>query len=60
MQALLGHANPNTRAHYAHITGVTEKDSMTIINNLIDTLHVDFRKLWFLLSLITILAIWQK
>nr|WP_139795927.1 tyrosine-type recombinase/integrase [Desulfocicer vacuolatum] len=44
IQALLGHANPNTTARYAHITDVVEKDGMTTINNLINTIHVDFWK----------------
>ena len=44
IQALLGHASPVTTARYAHLTDVTEKDSMSIINELINTLHVDLKK----------------
>ena len=44
IQALLGHASPTTTARYAHLTDVTEKDSMVTINELVNTLHVDFEK----------------
>ena len=44
IQAILGHANPTTTARYAHLTDVTEKDSITTINGLMDTLHVDLKK----------------
>lgn len=44
IQALLGHASPTTTARYAHLTDVTEKDSMITINELINTLCVDLRK----------------
>ena len=44
IQAILGHANPATTARYAHLTDVTEKDSLTTINELINTLHVDLKK----------------
>jgi len=44
IQALLGHASPTTTARYAHLTDVTEKDSMITINELINTLRVDLRK----------------
>ena len=43
IQALLGHAGPTTIARYAHLIDVAEKDSLTAINELIDTLHVDLR-----------------
>ncbi|MBW2742191.1 MAG: tyrosine-type recombinase/integrase [Deltaproteobacteria bacterium] len=45
IQALLGHASPTTTARYAHLTDVTEKDSMITINELINTLHVDLKKM---------------
>ena len=44
IQALLGHASPTTTARYAHLTDVTEKDSLITINELINTLHVDLKK----------------
>jgi site-specific recombinase XerD len=44
IQALLGHANPNTTARYAHMTDVTEKESLLTINQLVNTIHVNFRK----------------
>jgi site-specific recombinase XerD len=44
IQALLGHASPATTARYAHLTDVAEKDSLLVINELINTLHVDLRK----------------
>ncbi|MCP4552046.1 MAG: tyrosine-type recombinase/integrase [Bacteroidetes bacterium] len=44
IQALLGHASPTTTARYAHLTDVIEKDSRITINELINTLHVDLRK----------------
>jgi len=40
----LGHANPNTTARYAHLTQVAEKDSISTINSLVSSLHVDFKK----------------
>lgn len=42
IQALLGHASPNTTVRYAHITNVIEKDSLTTINDLVNTIHVNF------------------
>ncbi|MCP4236322.1 MAG: tyrosine-type recombinase/integrase, partial [Aestuariibacter sp.] len=44
IQALLGHASPATTARYTHLTDVTEKNSLITINELINTLHVDFKK----------------
>ena len=44
IQAILGHASPTTTARYAHLTDITEKDSITTINELMDTLHVDLKK----------------
>jgi integrase/recombinase XerD len=44
IQAILGHASPTTTARYAHLTDITEKDCMTTVNELIDTLHVDLKK----------------
>ncbi|MBW2681913.1 MAG: tyrosine-type recombinase/integrase [Deltaproteobacteria bacterium] len=44
IQALLGHASPTTTARYAHLTDITEKDSLITINDLINTLRIDLRK----------------
>jgi integrase/recombinase XerD len=44
IQALLGHANPNTTARYAQLTQISEKDSLATINSLINSIHVDFKK----------------
>jgi site-specific recombinase XerD len=44
IQAILGHANPNTTARYAHITDFTEQSSLHTINALINTLRVDLKK----------------
>ena len=41
IQDLLGHASPATTARYAHLTDVTEKNSLDTINELINTLHID-------------------
>lgn len=41
IQGLLGHASPATTARYAHLTDVTEKNSLDTINELINTLHID-------------------
>ncbi|MBK5101598.1 MAG: tyrosine-type recombinase/integrase [Desulfobacteraceae bacterium] len=45
IQAILGHANPTTTARYAHLTDITEKDSFSTINELVNSLHVDLRRL---------------
>jgi site-specific recombinase XerD len=44
IQALLGHASPTTTARYAHLSDIAEKDSLTTMNALVNTLHVDFRR----------------
>ena len=44
IQAILGHSSPITTARYAYLTDVTEKDSLTTINALMNTIHVDLRK----------------
>jgi integrase/recombinase XerD len=44
IQALLGHASPTTTARYAHLTDITEQNSLDAINALINTLHVNLRK----------------
>jgi len=44
IQAIPGHAGPATTARYAHLTDVTQKDSLITVNELINALHVDLRK----------------
>ena len=44
IQALLGHANPNTTARYTHLTEFTEKESRSTINALINEIHIDLKK----------------
>jgi len=44
IQALLGHASPTTTARYAHLTDITEQNSFEAINRLVNTLHVDLRR----------------
>ena len=45
IQALLGHASPTTTARYTHLTNITEQNSLDAMNRLVNTLHVDLRKL---------------
>ncbi len=45
IQGLLGHANPTTTARYTHLTRTTEQDAATAINQLVNSLHVDLRRL---------------
>ncbi|MCF6267344.1 MAG: tyrosine-type recombinase/integrase [Desulfuromusa sp.] len=45
IQGLLGHSSPTTTARYAHLTEVTEQDSLTAIDNLINCLHINLRRL---------------
>ena len=44
IQAILGHSNLNTTLVYAHLTDITEKDSLQTVNDLVNTLQVDFKK----------------
>lgn len=41
IQALLGHASPTTTARYTHLTQAAEKDSLSTINELVNTLHLN-------------------
>ncbi len=45
IQGILGHTSPTTTARYAHLTEPTEQKAAIIINRLVNTLHVDLRKL---------------
>ena len=45
IQALLGHASPTTTARYAHLTDTTAQHAAATINRLVNTLHVDLRRL---------------
>lgn len=44
IQDLLGHSSPTTTARYTHLTQVTEEDSKTTINDLINSIKVDLKK----------------
>ena len=45
IQGLLGHASPTTTALYTRLTKTTEQDAALAINQLVDSLHVDLRRL---------------
>ncbi len=45
IQGLLGHASPATTARYTRLTDVTEQDTAATINLLVNSLHVDLRRL---------------
>jgi integrase len=45
IQGLLGHASPTTTALYTQLTETTEQDTAATINRLVNTLHVDLRRL---------------
>jgi site-specific recombinase XerD len=43
IQLLLGHANNiGTTIRYTHMTDVLEKDTLTVINDMVNTLRIDF------------------
>lgn len=45
IQHLLGHVNPTTTARYAHLTPITNQDTSATINRLVNSLHVDLKRL---------------
>ena len=45
IQDLLGHSSPCTTARYTHLTKVTEQNSLATIDTLVNSLHVDLRRL---------------
>jgi site-specific recombinase XerD len=45
IQVILGHSRPETTARYAHLTTITEQDSLLAINNLMNSIHVDFKRI---------------
>jgi len=45
IQALLGHSSPTTTVRYAHLTDTAEQHAFDTINGLINTLHVDLRRI---------------
>jgi site-specific recombinase XerD len=45
IQSLLGHASPTTTALYTQLTEVGEQDAARTINSLVNSLHVDLRRL---------------
>jgi site-specific recombinase XerD len=44
IQGLLGHSCPKTTALYTRLTETTEQDTAETINRLVNTLHVDLKK----------------
>ncbi|MBW6499555.1 MAG: tyrosine-type recombinase/integrase [Bacteroidales bacterium] len=45
IQAILGHSSPITTARYAHLTDTAEQNAFDTINELVNALHVDLRRL---------------
>jgi len=44
IQELLGHASPKTTARYTHLTGVSEQNGLSTINDLVNTLNITLKK----------------
>jgi len=42
---LLGHSSPTTTAIYTHLTDIAEQNAFKTINGLINTLHVELRRI---------------
>ncbi|MCP3925631.1 MAG: tyrosine-type recombinase/integrase [Desulfobacterales bacterium] len=45
IQAILGHQSPTTTAKYTRLTNITEKDSFKAVNELINSIKVDLRRI---------------
>lgn len=45
IQGLLGHTSPTTTARYARLTETTQQDAAAAINQLVDSLHLNLRRL---------------
>jgi integrase/recombinase XerD len=45
IQALLGHSSPTTTVRYAHLTDIAAQHAADAIDGLINTLHVDLRRI---------------
>jgi site-specific recombinase XerD len=45
IQAILGHSSPATTVRYAHLTDTAEQHAADTINGLINTLHVELRRI---------------
>jgi site-specific recombinase XerD len=45
IQAILGHSSPTTTVRYTHLTDTAEQHAADTINGLINTLHVDLRRI---------------
>jgi integrase/recombinase XerD len=45
IQSLLGHASPTTTALYTQLTEVAEQDAARTINHLVNSLHVELRRI---------------
>jgi site-specific recombinase XerD len=45
IQAILGHNSPATTARYTQLTDVAEQNALETINRLINTLHVNLRRM---------------
>jgi site-specific recombinase XerD len=45
IQDLLGHVSPATTARYARLTDTAHQDTTDAINRLVNTVHVDLKRL---------------
>jgi len=44
IQAILGHSSPATTARYTHLTDTAKQNAVDVVNELINTLHVDLEE----------------